>query len=415
MALGLCALAAPALSGCGAAVASGHATRARSARAGAPAGPLGPAVDAFGFDLLRRLGGGNVVFSPDSVAAALAMAGTGANGQTAVQMAHVLRLSSPGTFPEIGRLQSSISAEQLAAGHGNPEAPTLEIANGLFVQQELSLLSPFLSGLQSAFAAVPQSVDFHDGGAEAVHAINTWVGEHTHGLIPQIVASLPEQTLLALANAVYLKAAWLDPFKASETATARFHGLHQTAAVPFMHQTERLPYGRGKGYAAVELPYAGSTLSLLAVMPVGQSIGSLQSRLNAGSLAQIVSRLATKTVALSLPRFKLEYHVELGAPLRALGMTDAFSENANFSGIAASPPLKLGVVEHAANFSLNEQGTVAAAATVVTAEPTSAQRFVGPIVKFDLNKPFLFLLRDDRTGTILFAGRLSEPVAGPTT
>jgi serpin B len=328
-----------------------------------------------------------------------------------MQMAHALRLSSPGAFAAVGLLQGEISAEQLAAGHGNREAPTLEVANGLFVEQEFSLLSPFLSNLKSAFGAVPQSVDFQNGGAEAALAINTWVSEHTHGLIPQIVGSLPPETLLALANALYLKAAWLDPFKASDTTTARFHGLHQSAAVPFMHQTERLLYSHGKGYAAVELPYTGSTLSLVIVLPVGQSIGSLESRLNAESLEQIAHRLATKTVALSLPRFKLEYHVELTAPLRSLGMTDAFSESADFSGITASPPLKLGVVEHAANFSVNEQGTLAAAATVVTFEPTLARRFRGPVVEFDANRPFLFYLRDDRTGTVLFAGRLSEPAA----
>ena len=296
LAVGLCVLTPLALSGCGAAAASGHATRVGQARAVATGGPVAPALDAFGLDIMSRLGAGNFVFSPDSVAAALAMAGTGATGRTAAQMAHVLGLSSPSAFDQVGRLQSSISAEQVAAGRGNPQAPTLEIANGLFIQQELSLLSPFLSGLQGAFAAVPQSVDFRSGGAGAVHAINSWVSEHTRGLIPQIVASLPQETLLALANAVYLKAAWLDPFKAYATASAPFHGLHQTAAMPFMHQTERLPYSHGQGYAAIELPYSASTLSLLAVLPVGQSIGSLQSRLNAKSLRQIVQRLAPSTV-----------------------------------------------------------------------------------------------------------------------
>jgi serpin B len=360
---------------------------------------------------MRRLGGRNLVLSPDSIAAALAMAGTGAAGQTAMQMAHVLHLPSPSAFAAVGRLQSSMSTEQLGAGVGNPQAPTLEIANGLFVQHGLSLLAPFLSALHSAFASVPQSVDFHNGSAHAVQAINAWVSEHTAGLIPQILTSVPNETLLALANALYLKAAWLHPFKASATASAPFHGLHQLAAMPFMHQTERLSYSHGNGYTAVELPYLGSTLSLLVVLPIGQSISSLQDRLDAESLGQIVDRLVQKTVALSLPRFKLEYRVELAKPLQALGMTDAFSEKADFSGIAASPPLKLGVVEHAANFSLNEQGTLAAATTVITFEPTSVEVNSGPTVRFDVNRPFLFFLRDDRTGTALFAGRLSEPVA----
>jgi serpin B len=411
LALGLWVLTTSVLSRSEAARAGGHAQRARSAGAGA--GPVAPAIDAFGLGLMRRLGGANLVFSPDSIAAALAMAGTGAAGQTAVQMAHVLRLSSTRAFVGVGQLQSSILAEQLAAGNGIPEAPTLEIANGLFVQQGLSLLAPFLSGLEAAFGAAPQSVDFRNGGAGALKAINSWVSEHTHGLIPQILASVPSKTLLALADALYLKAAWLHPFKASETASAPFHGLRQVAAMPFMHQTESLHYSRGKGYAAVDLPYLGSTLSLLVVMPAGQSIASLERRLNGELLEQIVHRLATRTVALDLPRFRLEDHLELAGALQALGMTDAFSRAADFSGIAASPPLKLGVVAHAANFSLDEQGTLAAAATVVTVEPTLARSFSGPTVRFDANRPFLFFLRDDRSGAVLFAGRLAEPAAAP--
>jgi serpin B len=407
LALGLLALTTPILSSSEPPPAGGHAQRGRSAGAG----PVAPAIDAFGLGLMRRLGGPNLVFSPDSIASALAMAGTGAAGQTALQMAHALGLSSPRAFPGVGRLQSSILAEQLAAGNGVPQAPTLEIANGLFVQQELSLSGPFLSVLRGAFGAAPQSVDFRNGAAGAIKAINSWVSEHTRGLIPQILASVPSETLLALANALYLKAAWLHPFKASGTRSAPFHGLRHVAAMAFMHQTESLPYSRGNGYAAVDLPYLGSTLSLLVVMPAGQSITSLERGLTGRRLDQIVHGLATRTVALGLPRFQLEDHLELSGVLHALGMTDAFGPGADFSGITASPPLKLGVVAHAANFSLDEQGTLAAAATVVSVEPTAARAFSGPIVRFDADRPFLFFLRDDRSRAVLFAGRLEEPPA----
>ena len=389
----------------------GHAAW-ESARASAGVPPAAPAIGAFGLDLMRKLRGGNLVFSPDSIADALAMAGSGAAGETATQMAHVLKVASPGAFAQVGQLQSSISAEQLAAGQGNPQAPTLEIADGLFVQREFSLREPFLSGVQSSFAAVPQTVEFRGGGASGVEAINTWVSEHTHGLIPQILTSIPERTLLALANAIYLKASWLHPFKASQTVSAPFHGQHRGAAMPFMHETEQLPYSQGRGYSAVELPYQASTLSLLVVLPVGQSTTSLEHRLTDGGLAQIVDRLTTKPVALSLPRFQLEFHEELNRPLEELGMTDAFSEDANFSGIAPDAPLKIGLVEHASDFSVNEQGTLATAATVTTLEATSAIGFRKPIVKFDADRPFLFFLRDDSTGTLLFAGRLTEPGAG---
>jgi serpin B len=412
VAVGLWGFAAPAASSARAdVVARRHTERNRSA--GTSGRPAGPATGAFGLELMRRLSGGNLVFSPDSIAAALAMAGSGAGGQTAEQIAHVLQLSSPGDFAEVGQLQSSISAEQLAAAGDDPEAPTLEIANGLFVQQGFSLREPFLSGVQRSFGAAPQTVDFGGGGASAVEAINTWVSEHTRGLIPQILGSVPPATVLALANAIYLKAAWSYPFKASATTSSLFHGQHRAASMPFMHQTEKLPYSHGKGYVAVELPYQASTLSLLIVLPVGRSIASLQRRLGAAELAQIADRLTPEPVALSLPRFQLEFHGWLNAPLEELGMTDAFGEHADFSGIAAEP-LKLGLVEHASDFSVDEQGTLATAATTITLEPLSARFPVKPTVQFDANRPFLFFLRDDDTGAVLFSGRLTEPAATQT-
>ncbi len=399
-------------SGSAAVVTNGHTGRGLGARTDTSGRPVGPAIGAFGLDLMRKLGNGNVVFSPDSIAAALAMAGSGAASQTAKQIAHVLQLPSPGAFAEVGQLQSSISAEQLAAGHGDPQAPTLEIANGLFVQQGFSLRQPFLSAIQESFGAVPQTVDFEHDGAGAVGSINTWVSEHTRGLIPQILGSIPQATVLALANATYLKAAWLHPFKPSATASSVFHGQHQLAAMPFMHQTEELPYSHGKDYAAVDLPYRASTLSLLIVLPRRRSVASFQRRLTPVGLAQMVRRLAPKPIALSLPRFQLAFHEALNNPLEQLGMTTAFSEGADFSGIATGPPMNIGVVEHASTFSVDEQGTLATAATAITIEATSAPSFTRP-VRFDANRPFLFFLRDDHTGTVLFSGRLTEPATPP--
>lgn len=414
VALALLGFASPAASSAAstAGVIRGYAAR-RGARAKASVPPAATAIGAFGLDVMGKLRGGNLVLSPDSIADALAMAGSGAAGQTATQMAHVLELASPGAFAQVGQLQSSIAAEQLAAGHGNPQAPTLEIADGLFVQQGFSLREPFLSGVRGSFTVVPQTVEFRGGGAGGVGTINAWVSEHTHGLIPQILTSIPEQTLLALVNALYLEASWLHPFKASQTVSAAFHGQHRDAAMPFMHETEQLPYSQGRGYVAVELPYQASTLSLLVVLPVGQSATSLERRLTDKGLTQIVDRLATTPVALSLPRFQLEFHEELNRPLEELGMTDAFGEDANFSGIAREPALNIGVVEHASDFSVDEQGTLATAATAVTVEATSAIVLRKPIVKFDADRPFLFFLRDDGTGTLLFAGRLTEPDTGP--
>lgn len=366
------------------------------------------AVGAFGLDLMHAEARGNLVFSPDSIAAALAMAGSGAAGQTATQMAAVLHLKSPHALAAVGQLQETIAGEQAAAGAGHPQAPTLDLANGLFLQQGFPLTPSFLTGLREHFAsAAPQSVDFAE--PSAVERINAWVNAHTQGVIPQAVAKLSPETVLALADAVYLKAAWLYPFKPSDTSTETFHGEGGAAPTAFMHEIDELRYGHGYGYRAVDVPYRSSTLSLLVVLPVGQSVTTLQSRLAPGRLAQIVRGLATRPVLLALPRFHLSTHIELNGSLQELGMRDAFSPRADFSGITTAEALKIGVVDHAADFTVDEAGTVAAAATIVTAEPTSARVWVPAPIRFDADRPFLFFLRDDHTGAVLFAGRESDP------
>jgi len=368
------------------------------------------AIGAFGLDLTRLQGRGNLVFSPDSIAAALAMAGSGAAGRTATQIASVLHLKSPQAFAAVGQLQSAIAKEQLAAAHGDPRAPTLDLANGLFVQQGYPLTPSFLASLRTHFSdAAPQLVNFAQ--ASAVEAINAWVSTHTQGIIPRVLSQLPPETRLALANAIYLKAAWLHPFEPEASAPAPFHGEGATSSIAFMNQTAELPYGHGQGYAAVDLPYAASTLSLLVVLPVGESVATLERRLDPGRLGRIVGGLSSTPVKLSLPRFHLAAHTLLNSTLSALGMTDVFSERADFSHITKAQALKLGVVDHAADFTVDEHGTVAAAATVVTAEPTAATGSGHPPVAFDANRPFLFFLRDDHSGALLFAGRLSDAAA----
>jgi serpin B len=379
---------------------------ARHAGAQAAVAPAS-ATTPFGLQLMRSLGAGNLVLSPDSIAAALAMAGSGAAGDTAAQIAKVLHLASPAGFAAVGQLQAAIAAEQVAAAHGDPQAPALDLANGLFVQQGYALKAPFLAGLEQYFGAAPQAVDFRQ--AAAVEAINAWVSAHTQAVIPHILGSLPPQTRLALANAVYLKAAWRYPFKPAATASAPFHGERGSFSTAFMHETGELPYAHGRGYAAVDLPYRSSTLSLLVLLPLGGKLAALERGLSPGRLAAIVRGLSPRPVLLSLPRFHLATHTVLNGTLEALGMTDAFGESADFSGITAAEGLRIGRVEHAADFKVDEAGTIAAAATVVTIEPTTAGAFRPGLIPFNADRPFLFFLRDDRSGALLFAGRLVDP------
>jgi serine protease inhibitor len=196
-------------------------------------------------------------------------------------MVRTLHLREPAAFAAVGDLQRAIAAGQASAAAGDPEPPTLEIANGLFLQLGLPVAPAFLSGLTQHFGVTPEVVDFAGDPTGALAAINGWASDHTKGLIPRILDELPPEMALALANAVYLKADWLHPFKKKGTYPAPFFRSRGPTTVQFMHQTERLRYGSGRGYKAVALPYRSSTLSLLVVLPVGQRLGSLQQRLSA--------------------------------------------------------------------------------------------------------------------------------------
>ncbi len=359
---------------------------------------------------MRAQGPGNLVLSPDSVAAALAMTGMGGVGNTAGEIARTLHLKGPRALATVGDLQRAIAAGQAAAAVGDPEPPTLEIANGLFLQQGLPFAPAFLSGALQRFGAAPETVDFAGDPTGALDTINGWVSERTRGLIPRILDSLPEDMALALANAVYLDTDWEHPFKESETRPGVFHKATGKVTVDFMHQSESLRYGAGPGYRAVSLPYRSSTLSLLVVLPMRQRLGVLLHRLDGRGLARIARGLSVTPVILSLPRFHLNTDVELTGTLKKLGMPTAFGEAADFSRISTTVPLKIAFVKHAADIEVDEKGTIAAAATVVGTTLKSARPPRNPVT-FNANRPFLFFLRDDQSGTVLFAGRLTDPAS----
>jgi serpin B len=389
-----------------------------SARLTIPGTPSAPrasdGVAALGLSLLGKLPPGNAVISPDSVATALAMVGTGAVGPTADQIASTLGLNTgvPGVFDWVGRLQRAIDSAQARAGTGHPGAPTLTIANGLFVQSGFALKPEFVGGLSEQFGVAPESLDFEHDAPGAVAAINSWTSAHTNGVIPKLFSELPPETRLVLANAVYLKAKWRHEFEKSDTYPAPFHRTGGDVTAEFMHQENRFLYGSGPGYQAVDLPYRGSKLSMTVVLPTGGgSVGALERSLRKSGLGPVVHKLSLSTVNLTLPRFHLDTEASLNAALDALGMKLPFSEAADFSGIASGAPLKIGEVRHVADIKVNEEGTEAAAATGVTVKVESAPAWSQPIVTFKADHPFLFFVRDDKTGAVLFAGRLTNPAA----
>ncbi len=368
---------------------------------------LAPAAstEELGLDLLHALPPGNLVVSPDSVATALAMAGTGARGRTQEQIAKVLHLGEA-PLTSLGVLQSHLGREAGVAGEGHANAPTFDTASGLFVQSGFPLQPEFIEGLGKRFGAAPEALDFAADPTASVKVINSWTSEHTQGVIRRLFSKLPAETRLVLASAVYLKAQWRHKFERSATDHAPFYGSAGRVPAEFMRQTEDLNYATGPGYREVELPYRASDLSMLVVLPTEGGITALERRIGETGLSGLARALRHQPVELSLPRFHLKTETALVKTLSALGMPDAFGEAADFSGITAAERLRIGAVEHVADIRVDEEGTEAAATGIVgfTGE------FFGESQKiFNANHPFLFFVRDVKTGAVLFAGRLTNP------
>jgi serpin B len=382
--------------------------------------PVTPAVQAtngLAVSLLRHLGGdGNLVFSPYSIEAALAMVDQGAAGGTATQIDHVLGGAGGSLIGSSNGVLAASLAAAVAAPSGTPagNAAQLLIANGLWVNPGLSLESPFSSALSGDFGASPQSVDFAGDPNGARQTINSWVSDHTGHRIDNLMGpgTITARTALVLANAIYLKARWSSPFDKRSTASGPFTtSTGKRASARFMTQSPTsFGYARGKGYRAVDLPYGNSKLSMLAVLPKLGTIASFEDRLTVDRLGRLTRSLSTRLVDLRMPKLQLTLHTDLVEALSSLGMPAAFTDAADFSGITKQRSLKIAAVEHGADLNVDEAGTVAAAATGISLEPTAIRR--GPAIGVTLNHPYLLFLRDDSTGAILFAARVADPAGG---
>jgi serpin B len=411
-------VAAVVLVGCGGGSSTGASTiptpRGHSLSASAAAAVA--STNALAFDLLRRLGrpSDNLVFSPYSVQATLAMVYSGAAGQTAVQLGHVLGGSSASG---LGASNRSLALRLRAAtaapsGAGAKDVATLDLANSLWLSSHMSLERQFARALLAGFGAAPQTADFEAHPEAARQAINAWVASRTAHVIDNLMppGSISTQTVMVLANAIYLKAHWSNPFSPQDTTLSTFFnavGAH--VRVRFMTQPPaEFGYLRGHGFVAVDLPYLYTRLSMLLVMPsTGTTLASFQRRLSRSQLTAITQSLSPRMVRLRMPRFHLIAHEGLNAVLASLGMPIAFTDRADFSRITPSPPLEISTVQHGADLTVDEQGTVAAAATGIAIQPTAGAP--GPVTQVTLDHPFLLFLRDDQSGAILYAGRLADP------
>ena len=364
----------------------------------------------FAFDLYRDLAGkakpgDNLWFSPYSVRAALAMTYAGARGKTAAEMAKALRFDADqGKFhPTFAGLTRSLRTP--AKGF----AGDFNVANSVWTDRGFPLLDSYKAAVARDYEAGLFAADFRGDADTERKRINAWVGGQTKGLIPDLLpaGAVDADTRLTLVNAIYFKALWDRPFDKKLTQPAKFRlSPLESVEVPMMSLRAGLRHFKDDAVEMVELPYAGKQYSMVLLLPAeGKSLPELEGRLGewdawCGGLAEVPN------LQVRLPRHELRVKAELAKTLQALGMVDPFAPGADFSGMSKSR-LWIGGVIHEAVIKTDEEGSEAAAATAVVMRGGAPPK----ATVFSFDRPGLLAVRDMKTGTILFLGRISNPAA----
>ncbi len=370
------------------------------------------------YEQLNLEADGNLVVSPYSVSLALAMTYAGAEGATAEQMAQALvfaidRDELPAAFHDLtADLVERGSAEE--DEDENETARALNIANGLWGEETFPFNDEYIELLEDDFGAELNLVDFIGDPDGARDEINTWIADQTNDRIENIIpeGAITPDSRLVLANAIWFYGAWRYQFDEGRTQDREFFLLDGgEISVPFMRQQEDFPYYSGDGFQAIELPYDESGFAFLILMPDDGEFEAFESSLHAGIIADIAGELERTDIVLSMPKFEFEFGAGLVDALKALGMIDAFEAGiADFSGMigeGTSEELFISNILHKAFIKLDENGTEAAAATIVMVDGAAAAPEEPLEVAID--RPFLFAIRDTETGTLLFIGRLLSP------
>ena len=399
---------------------------------GASASDDAPAIvrsnNAFAFALYAKLAeeaDGNLFFSPASIHTALTMTYAGARGNTARQMADVLALPhdiffrppmrGAGDMMPIPWEQDRVHPAYrglLAQLTPGPDAGyQLHVANALWGQEGYAWLDEFLQVTEDNYGAGLQEVDFVSQTEQARQTINTWVEEQTNDKIRELLKRgiLTPETALVLTNAIYFKGDWASQFDPDATADAPFHiSADESVDAPLMHQEGTFGYAEDENVQIISLPYVGDELSMVVILPKQvDGLANAAGQLTPDALSGMIAGLQEREVDVYLPKFTMTSEFSLGEVLQSMGMTDAFG-NADFSGMNGGRDLFISAVVHKAFVDVNEEGTEAAAATGVVMGITSVPP-APPVFRAD--HPFLFVIRHNETGAILFMGRVTDPTA----
>jgi serine protease inhibitor len=351
---------------------------------------------------------GNLFLSPYSISTALAMTYAGAKDETERQMAKTLDFPTTLGNEQFHNAFSDIIRQLNEAGKkGGFE---LVVANALWGQKDYKFLQEFLTLVKKNYDGDLQQVDFATQTEAVRKTINDWVETKTKAKIKELIkpGTLDSMTRLVLTNAIYFKGKWASQFKPERTQDAPFTLLGgQKVNVPMMNQTSNFGYMETDTTQVLEMPYVNNDLSMVILLPKKlDGVNELEKELTSETFAGWLGKLRKREVQVYLPRFKITSEFELTQVLGSMGMPDAFSSKADFSGMTGNKDLFISAVVHKAYVDVNEEGTEAAAATGVAMKLTSV---ASPPPVFKADHPFVFLIRDNHTGSILFMGRTANP------
>jgi serpin B len=392
---------------------------ARSAADPAAVAPVSAGLDRFGGELYAAAAsrgdaaGRNVALSPMNIATALLMTRAGAAGATRTELDRAMHLDGVAADEGANAIEQALATRDTTVVGANGEKRTVRLstANAVWAQRGYPIESSYLDLLATKYGAGLYTVDF-GRSAQARDTINGWVSDRTAKKIPELIPPgvLDAMTRVVLTNAMYLKAAWTEPFDTKATADATFtRADRSTVTAPFMHRTDTLRYAAGDGWRLVELPYAGGQLVMDVIVPDTGRFDTVERSLARG-LAPFVASLEDASVRVTMPRFTFRTQLELVDVLTSLGIVQLFDpERADLSGVTTAEKLYVSDVLHEAWLAVSEDGTEAAAATAVVIKASAAP---GRTEEVTADRPFLFAIRDRGTGAVLMLGRVLDPTQG---
>lgn len=367
----------------------------------------------FALDLYQQVRGkeGNLFYSPFSISMALAMTWAGAKNETESAMAGTLRFELPQEklHPAFNWLDLELSSRGQGAKASDGKGFRLNVVNALWGQVGHNFEQPFLDTLGVNYGAGMRIVDFQTDPQGSADLINGWVKTETEGKIDKLVPveAITDATVLILTNAIYFNAAWKEPFEVEDTTDGAFtkeDGSQVT--VPMMSGYKEAGYAEGDDFQALLLPYEGDELSMVFVLPAQGGLADFEASLDADKLDAIAGGATEHAVDVKMPKFQFDYELGLKQTLKDMGMEIAFTPGAaDFTGINSKGAPFIEDVLHKAFIGVNEAGTEAAAATAVIVGEESAPEPAA----ISLDRPFLFFIRDNATGSLLFVGRVADP------